>query len=462
MELPLIYRGASNRRRLALRALADVGLRHRARHRPTQLSGGEQQRVAIARALVTNPALILADEPTGALDSKTTADLMDMFVRLNSERGITIALVTHELEVAAYTQRVVPMRDGRIVSDGPPEKVSAAAGGRSQGGAGVIIFSMVQVAVMALTTNKLRTALTMLGIVIGVGAVIALMAAGQGAKQGVTKEVSGLGSNLIFVSHRQPQSAAAAAPAAAATFNPFSLTTDDAAALKGNALLPYVDAVVAQFSLNLETHLTGNGARTTATAITATQPDFPAVRSYKVAAGSFFTDDDMTRKTSNVVLGAKVAQDLFDTPANAIGQEIRLSFGPFSLNLTVVGVMEQRGAAGTGTDDTTILVPLTTFQAKVPFGRSPTGQSQHPADHRQGHVGQQDRPDEGSDHAGHARASRPDPGLRGADPGGPHGDGEKREQDADDPPGRHRRHLAGRRRHRHHEHHARVRDGADA
>jgi len=123
VELPLIYRGNGNRRRAALRALAEVGLRHRAHHRPTQLSGGEQQRVAIARALVTNPALILADEPTGALDTKTTADLMEMFVRLNSARGITIALVTHELEVAAYTHRVVQMRDGRIVSDGPPGKL---------------------------------------------------------------------------------------------------------------------------------------------------------------------------------------------------------------------------------------------------------------------------------------------------------------------------------------------------
>jgi len=123
VELPLVYRGSDNRRRLALRALAEVGLRHRARHRPTQLSGGEQQRVAIARALVTNPALILADEPTGALDTKTTADLMEMFVRLNSQRGMTIALVTHELEVAAYTHRVVQLRDGRIVSDGPPERL---------------------------------------------------------------------------------------------------------------------------------------------------------------------------------------------------------------------------------------------------------------------------------------------------------------------------------------------------
>jgi putative ABC transport system ATP-binding protein len=127
VELPLVYRGVSDRRRFAMRALAEVGLPHRARHRPTQLSGGEQQRVAIARALVTNPALILADEPTGALDSKTTADLMEMFVRLNRERGVTIALVTHDMEVAGYTQRVVMLRDGRVVSDAPPQRATAPA-----------------------------------------------------------------------------------------------------------------------------------------------------------------------------------------------------------------------------------------------------------------------------------------------------------------------------------------------
>jgi putative ABC transport system ATP-binding protein len=127
VELPLIYRGSKQRRKLAARALADVGLTDRAHHKPAQLSGGQQQRVAIARALVTNPALILADEPTGALDTKTTADVVQTFVRLNRERGITIIFVTHEPEVAAYTRRMITLRDGRVIADGPTQRTTVLA-----------------------------------------------------------------------------------------------------------------------------------------------------------------------------------------------------------------------------------------------------------------------------------------------------------------------------------------------
>jgi putative ABC transport system ATP-binding protein len=119
VALPLVYRGALNRRKVAAAALDLVGLSNRAHHKPTQLSGGQQQRVAIARALVNRPAIMLADEPTGALDSKTSMYVMEIFRKLNEELGITIAFVTHEHDVAAYTRRIVSLRDGEIVSDVP-------------------------------------------------------------------------------------------------------------------------------------------------------------------------------------------------------------------------------------------------------------------------------------------------------------------------------------------------------
>ena len=125
VAMPLSYRGVANRKQLAKRSLTLVGLGARMHHRPTQLSGGQQQRVAIARAIVGNPTIILADEPTGALDTKTSHDVMEIFRKLNEERGITIAFVTHEHDVAAYTRRIVALRDGEIVSDEPNVPVYA-------------------------------------------------------------------------------------------------------------------------------------------------------------------------------------------------------------------------------------------------------------------------------------------------------------------------------------------------
>jgi len=128
VELPLIYRKADRRRERALEALEAVGLADRVHHKPTEMSGGQQQRVAIARALVTNPSIILADEPTGNLDSKASQEIMSIFLKLNEEKGITIIFVTHEPDIAAYTRRIVHIRDGTISSDERRETARKADG----------------------------------------------------------------------------------------------------------------------------------------------------------------------------------------------------------------------------------------------------------------------------------------------------------------------------------------------
>jgi putative ABC transport system ATP-binding protein len=128
VELPLVYRGVetAERRKRALHALARVGLADRANHTSAQLSGGQQQRVAIARAIVTDPAVLLADEPTGNLDTRTSAEIMDLLTALNRDQGITVIMVTHEPDIATYARRTIRFVDGRIESDQPREEPAHA------------------------------------------------------------------------------------------------------------------------------------------------------------------------------------------------------------------------------------------------------------------------------------------------------------------------------------------------
>ncbi|MBI3291309.1 MAG: ATP-binding cassette domain-containing protein [Elusimicrobia bacterium] len=213
VALPLHYSGNNRGGTKAQELLEQVGLGSRQFHKPNELSGGQQQRVAIARALINGPQLLLADEPTGNLDSASQEEIMEIFQRLN-EQGITIVLVTHEEVIARYARRVIRMRDGMIQSDqvvrtSPPATPPPFSGKKGKRpfpeGKRGRAFHLKEWSLylgqawQALRANKVRSGLSMLGITIGVAAVIAMLALGRGAKQAVEQQLSSLGSNLLVV-----------------------------------------------------------------------------------------------------------------------------------------------------------------------------------------------------------------------------------------------------------------------
>ncbi len=233
----------------------------------------------------------------------------------------------------------------------------------------MIILDTMLIAIRALGTNKLRTGLTMLGIVIGVGAVIALIAAGQGAQKGVTERVNGLGSNLIFVRPAQTQQGGVRGQIAT------SLTTQDAAALNDPKLLPQVVGVTAQS--NATTQAIANGVNVSTT-LTAADPNYPAVRNFYPAIGRFITDQDVSSDALVTVLGSTVATELFGSPQSAMNQTVRLAFGPggrFGFNFQVVGVMQTLGSSSSTNQDDQVFVPISTLQSRIRFLRNPLGQT---------------------------------------------------------------------------------------
>jgi putative ABC transport system permease protein len=235
------------------------------------------------------------------------------------------------------------------------------------------IFDTVRTALLALTANKMRSSLTMLGIIIGVSAVITLMAIGQGAQRGVTERISGLGSNLLFIRPGQVQTADAAQ--AVTQGQALTLLDVDAYAIRDDPeRFPYVEGVAPQVTFEAAVIA---GPQNTRTTITGTTPDYEYVRDFYVEKGQFITEDDVTRKGLVAVLGSSVAEDLFGD-IDPIGRTIRLAVGPggfISFTFRIVGIMEPKGATATGDEDDLVFIPLPTMQARIPFLRHPQGLS---------------------------------------------------------------------------------------
>jgi macrolide transport system ATP-binding/permease protein len=375
VALPLFYSGwATDGTARAEEALHLLGLAGRERNFPSQLSGGQQQRVAIARALINDPAILLADEPTGNLDSQTATEIMTTIRALNRERRLTVVLVTHEPDMAAFADRVITMRDGVIVSDerravrtaSPPEGEDVggrpAAGDAEPGLGGSWSFGWMALvaAGRALARNKLRSALTMLGVFIGVAALIAMVAVGQGANAAVEAQIASLGTNLLVVLPGATTSSGVRGGFGSAS----TLTVVDAETIEKDdpavAAVAYLDRQTAQLEY---------GGQNWTTSIQGVTPSYLTIRNWAVVAGRPMSDEDERDATRVCLLGQSVLKNLFGEHQNPVGATILVK----SVPMEVIGVLAAKGQSGFGQDqDDAILIPFTTAELKVIGVAAPT------------------------------------------------------------------------------------------
>ncbi|MCV4271144.1 MacB family efflux pump subunit [Pseudomonas capsici] len=365
VEMPAIYAGtpAAERHARAAALLDRLGLASRTGNRPHQLSGGQQQRVSIARALMNGGHIILADEPTGALDSHSGAEVMTLLDELASQ-GHVVILITHDREVAARARRVIEVSDGLIVSDTasgkPPAPTNPAAlqavdlrqrlteGSTRNGAWKGELLDAIQAAWRVMWINRFRTALTLLGIVIGVASVVVMLAVGEGSKRQVMAQMSSFGSNIIYLNGKSPSPRTPKG----------TITLEEVAAL---GELPEVKMIMpvnggqagVRFgNLDHSSYVGGNDTH------------FPAIFNWPVVEGSYFTEADESNAAAVAVIGHKVRQKLFKDMASPIGQYILIENVPFQ----VVGVLQEKGASSGDLDsDNRIAIPYSSASIRL-FG----------------------------------------------------------------------------------------------
>ncbi len=367
VALPLFYAasgpaGAASRLDRARASLGLLGLADRERNTPGQLSGGQQQRVAIARALINNPTLLLADEPTGNLDTRMSHDIMQTLTRLNREQGVTVIVVTHEADIAAYADRTLTMRDGAVVSDERKPAASKAlqAAARQPLGAALrnqafwgFAMMIMAAAVQAIRRNMMRSALTMLGVFIGVAALIAMVAVGQGANDAVRKQIERLGTNLVVVL----PGARTAGGVRSGFGSASTLTISDA-----HAVLREATAVTEVSYLIRQSGQVEYGNQNWSTQIQGISVNYPAMTNWRIDAGRAISEDDEASAALVVVIGQTVATQLFSGSQTPIGALIQVKGVP----MRVVGVLEGKGQTPFGQDqDDLVMIPFTTGERKV-------------------------------------------------------------------------------------------------
>ena len=336
-EIPAIYAGVNKhaRQERAGKLLERLGLAERCEHRPNQLSGGQQQRVSIARALMNGGDVILADEPTGALDSKSGKEMMTVLHELHAN-GHTIILVTHDQQVAAHADRIIEISDGMIIRDqANPERTAAATATlpakvsanqaanflQANWGRFAEAFTM---ALIAMLSHRMRTLLTMLGIIIGITSVVSVVALGQGAQQKVIKDISAMGTNVIDVNPGKDWGDEDAASIQ-------TLVPSDLEALKGQVYVDSASPATGGSQLLRYSNATANAS------VNGVSEQYFRVKGYEIADGIAFSADDVKQQAQVVVIDQNTRKKFFANE-DPIGKVLFIG----SLPCRVIGVTKEK------------------------------------------------------------------------------------------------------------------------
>lgn len=370
VEVPAVYAGVTpaDRKQRATALLTELGLGTKTQNRPSQLSGGQQQRVSIARALMNGGDVILADEPTGALDSHSGVEVMRILRELNAA-GHTIILVTHDMQVAKNATRIIEISDGEIISDRPnvpdqsleevksdPDAAPALQNKQKKGKSISAWRSTLdrlseafQMALLSMNAHRMRTFLTMLGIIIGIASVVTVVALGNGSQQQILSNISSLGTNTITVF----QGRGFGDNSKTANFK--TLVPADADALMTQ---PYVSAVSPMVSTSKTMRYQQNEANAT---INGVSNDYFDVKGLVFKDDQTFDQRSVRDRSQDVVIDTNTQKQFFSDGTNPIGQVVLLG----SVPARIIGIVEPQ-TSGMGSDDTlNVYMPYTTVMSRM-------------------------------------------------------------------------------------------------
>ncbi|MGE6116808.1 MacB family efflux pump subunit [Aeromonas salmonicida] len=354
VEIPAVYAGTSrpDRQARSNALLTRLGLSDRSHHTPGQLSGGQQQRVSIARALANGGEVILADEPTGALDSQSGKEVMAILKELHAQ-GHTIILVTHDMAVASHADRIITLRDGRVLEDsGKPATTTArlpaaSLAARASGNDWDRYREAGRMALHAMLAHRMRTFLTMLGIIIGIAAVVSVVALGQGARAKVVDQINAMGTNTIDIFPGKDWGDEKAASIQ-------TLNKRDLDALLGQ---PYLEGASPQIASSGQLRYRN---KTSSGSIVGVGSDFFRVKGMKLTSGRLFDERDIQNRAAVAVVDGKTIESLLGK-ADPVGQVVLVG----TLPVRIIGVVEEETGFGRSNQSVNVWLPYSAVMSRL-------------------------------------------------------------------------------------------------